>query len=277
MSIEVENLPLQILPKWNLPSASPHPLCCDSSSDSETDSVFDSTPGEEFACECFDGVYSTRLKLAAIPPVVATASATGNFLAATTVDSFLLELIGQDDATARPLHGDKATSGPEPADSASCISPVDVDAPDAPKCREVRVNSDFLRQYALDYRARVEGVLPMSDDIHEVERLAQIPALKKFDAQYGLARVSALSKEKLWHSVVLEAREDARPHKSIMTAQTGNPTAAAPLRLLLPLSLPAGVLASARHMHHSSDWCTMSTFTQYTRKGWCNERWSTVT
>lgn len=264
MSIAVQ-LPPQIFSKWNPAPASPHILCCDTS-DSETDSVFDS---DQYSCKCWGGCYSSKFKLAAIPPVVATESATGNFLAATTADTLLLELIGQDNATAKPDRAPAATTpGPAPSGHSHCMPPL---AADAPKCREVRVNSDFLRQYALDYCARIGGVLPMSDDIDEIARLRQKPALKQFDAHHGLLRISALSKEKLWHSVVLEAREDARPHKAIVPSQTGKPAAEA------PLALPAGVLTSARHLHHTSDWCTMSTFTQYTRKGWCSERWATVT
>lgn len=273
MTIAVDRLPTRILPKWNF-LALPHPLCCDSSSDSETDSVFDLGPGNDYSCESYSGGYSPRLKVAAILPVVATESATGNFLAATTADTLLLELMEQDSGAApsSPPSDAVASSGAAATDGANCMPRM---AADAPKCREVRVNSDFLRQYALDYSARLGAVLPVSDDVDEITRLTQTPALKQFDAKYGLVHISSLSKEKLWHSVVLEPREDARPNKSIVTQP--NRTAAAPLVLLRPLQLPAGVLGSARHIHHSSDWCTMSTFTQYTRKGWCDERWATVT
>lgn len=262
MSYNPERL-LPPLKCCSLPS--PHPLCCDSSSDSETDSLFDSVPGDDYSYNCYSG-YLPRLKLAAIPPVVATESATGNFLAAATADKLLLDIIEQDSQRA-PLQAAAANPGPVDTVSTDVVPRM---AADANKCREVRVNSDFLRRYALDCSARLHAVLPLSDDMDEVAMLTRKPELKRFDARYGLARVSALSKEKLWHSVVLEPRTDARPLKCIV-AQDGNANAAAPLRML---QLPAGVLWSARHMHHSSDWCTISTFTQYTRKGWSSERWS---
>lgn len=135
--------------------------------------------------------------------------------------------------------------------------------------RECRINSAFLRRYALDYAARSQRLLPGTRA--DVAALVRRPALRRFDAAHGLLRVLTLARDKLWELVVLPPRTDAVPGRAVsyerytyvggagglVTSKTGNYIPWAAHR---PLMKPAGVLRTGG--------------AQYTIKGWCNERWA---
>lgn len=141
------------------------------------------------------------------------------------------------------------------------------------RTRECRINSVFLRRYALDCAARSQRLLPSTRA--DVAALVRRPALRRFDAAHGLLRVLALARDKLGELVVLPPRTDAVPGRAVsyerytyvggaggsVTSKTGNYIPWAAHR---PLMKPAGVLRTAGG----------PTPAQYTIKGWCNERWA---
>lgn len=264
-------------------------LSFDTSSDSDTESVFDYSYTElELSqvqlspCSCV--VSPPGLKLTAIEPVTAKHCASGNFLRQPQINirRQLLRLMEQNPGTPRTQTAEthKAVYQSTAGIAGVCNRPNTLvqDMPTSSvltlKCRETRVNSDFLRRYALDYSARVRKILPMSTDDKEIVCIGQNPSLQEFDSQHGLLRISTMSREKLWNSVVLAPRLDARPRESIMHQQA-MPCASVAQKNTSNFTTwqPAGVLQGAQHLHHSSFCTTVSTFTQYTIKGWCDQRW----
>lgn len=154
-----------------------------------------------------------------------------------------------------------------------------------------RINSDFLKCYALDLCARVNGTLPSTKLPGEVEQLVQDPALRSFNDRYGLETVSNASRVKLWDSVILPPRVDAHPLGTIdyssyayvgddeplcsgssIVSKNGKCIPWAAHRSSLR---PAGVLASGKALSSKSPMGS-TTPAQYTIKGWCNRRWAST-
>lgn len=162
------------------------------------------------------------------------------------------------------------------------------------KNREQRINSSFLRLYAYDYNARITGYLPNSCGQEEVKTLIkERPCLKEFDRRYNFHKVSDLSRDKLWNSIILPPRTDPSPgssidlsdyiyvgyedslshsirkHSTIITAY-GN---------YLPWSnnkhslKPAGILQKSKTHENGVTPSSGITRTQFTSKNWCNPRW----
>lgn len=80
-------------------------------------------------------------------------------------------------------------------------------APVVAKARDPRINPDFLRQYALDRRAR-DNLLLM--DVGKVPRY-----LRRFHYRYNVYRVSQLLTDKLWERVTLPPRGDPCPPRGV--------------------------------------------------------------
>lgn len=154
--------------------------------------------------------------------------------------------------------------------------------------REFRINCDFLKRYAIDYSARVNFLLPLAPE--DVEIMVHKGNLNRFDTQYGLTRISELSKEKLWNSVVLQPRGDAFPGLAIdsdrfvvdddsersnrgVTVKNGGviPWATHQNRLR-----PAGALRGTRSLGSTCSPTLGKTVAQYTIKGWRSERWNDI-
>lgn len=80
--------------------------------------------------------------------------------------------------------------------------------------RELRINSRFLLMYSFDYNARVSGYLPNHiGDTQDLIRSSH--AIRKFHDKYNLGRISTLSRDKLWDNVILLARNDPLPSESV--------------------------------------------------------------
>lgn len=160
--------------------------------------------------------------------------------------------------------------------------------------RDCRINCDFLKRYALDCAARQDGLLPNAYSDREHSRLLEAPALRQFDKQYGLDRISNISREKLWELVILPPRDDGHPAGSIdystytfvgpaacdrgsascigssVATKNGNYIPWATHRTSLK---PAGTLANAVPLINRASPTGGTSRTQYTIRGWCNDRW----
>lgn len=161
--------------------------------------------------------------------------------------------------------------------------------------RDFRINCDFLKRYALDYAARQNKSLPSTCTPEEFDELLKVPALREFNAQYGLHRISSISREKLWDSVILPPRCDWHPlctidystysfvgpaachlgsasyEGSSVATKNGNYIPWATHRSSLK---PAGVLTTIKPLASKSSPTSSATLSQYTIKGWCNDRWA---
>ncbi|KAK6199342.1 uncharacterized protein RJT21DRAFT_3147 [Scheffersomyces amazonensis] len=180
------------------------------------------------------------------------------------------------------------------------------------KNRDHRLNSTFLRLYAIDYNARVvTGTLvnqsspPQQSSTSCIQDYfigeEDLPVnLAKFHSKYDIFKISNLSRDKLWKSVVLPPRQDTSPSNCIncddyiyvgedqkspmsysLTRKSGdylpwsnkyynNCNRAFPQTKTLK---PAGVLSNTTTVNNGLAPTAGFTKTQFTVKGWCNPRW----
>lgn len=153
--------------------------------------------------------------------------------------------------------------------------------------REFRINSEFLRRYALDNTARVNGVLPF--DIDDVRFMLQRKPLRDFDRKHGIMKYSELSRDKLWNSVILPPRSDPCPkcvidcdqysmchdnHSScsIITKHSQYIPWAAQYSSIRP----AGELRTSKSIKSKVSPNLGSSKPQYTVKGWQSDRWVSI-
>lgn len=153
--------------------------------------------------------------------------------------------------------------------------------------REYRINSDFLKRYALDLSARAKGLLPPLDDTPASMRPSK--ALRDFDTRHGLARYSDMSREKLWGLVVLPPRADPCPRDTIAFdgflfegAAPGSSIAAktsscVPWAAHIGSIKPAGQLPGAACVRSVTLPTLALSVPQYTIRGWCSDRWASLT
>lgn len=132
--------------------------------------------------------------------------------------------------------------------------------------RHARLNSSFLHRYALDGCARRNGRLLLTELAGELELLLRLPGNRPFHQRHDLARISAMSREKLWQAVVLPQRADSAPGGVVDCGpytRLGGALAAS--RLYRPAGgFPRPALSST----------SLLSRTQYTARGWTNLRWS---
>lgn len=153
--------------------------------------------------------------------------------------------------------------------------------------REFRMNCNFLKRYALDCSARINKVLPT--DPEDVELLVCHPLLRLFDAKHGLNRISEMSRDKLWDSVVLPPRTDSCPRTTInpdtyicLNNESRKTSIVSKIGRNVPWAAhrnfmkPAGRLVTSACLGNGSSPTLGKTYSQYTVKGWQNERWVPV-
>lgn len=160
--------------------------------------------------------------------------------------------------------------------------------------RDQRVNAAFLRMYALDFLARISGLLP---NVHSQEELLNMigkrPWLARFHEKYDLFRISEVSQEKLWQNIILHPREEELPAALVDGSNyiyVGDDGDSYDKRSLIRRESsivpwihtgaandisykPAGILNNCRERPNGLSPNSGSSKPQYTIKGWCNPRW----
>lgn len=151
--------------------------------------------------------------------------------------------------------------------------------------RDSRMNSTFLRLYAIDYDARCSEILPNSYTSRELTYVINKSRMSKdFHRRYNIIRISNLSRDKLWDSVVLPPRRDTSPSAHIDPSNyvyVGSDDEKYDPRIRFEDSgirrlyypKPAGVSDNGRSFRNSESPQAGNTRLQYTIKGWCNARW----
>ncbi|KAG7807659.1 hypothetical protein KL921_003954 [Ogataea angusta] len=159
--------------------------------------------------------------------------------------------------------------------------------PAAPtRAREPRINSNFLRVYALDYCCKNAGHLQLSD--YEIDLYYQEyyeSGMESFDeyldeAGYEMSpvlrqqlKLGVLAREKLWNSVILPPRNDPICHvreKYVSCDKRANALVRTSGKFVPWLNLQdfdSNNKKCVRPNGHTAN------LTQFTVKGWCNERW----
>lgn len=170
--------------------------------------------------------------------------------------------------------------------------------------RDQRINSKFLSMYAYDFSARASGVLP---NLHTNEEFSKLinknKALKLFHSQHNFYKISNMSRDKLWNSVILPPRTDTCPRPSVdhssyvyvghdekkqqrrqsLTRMHGDylpwaPPSAEDERLQKnTFSKPAGIMKNGSVCNNGPSPSSGVSRTQFTVKGWCNSRWIATT
>ncbi|GEQ70290.1 hypothetical protein JCM33374_g3966 [Metschnikowia sp. JCM 33374] len=153
--------------------------------------------------------------------------------------------------------------------------------------REYRVNSEFLKRYAMDCSARLNGVLPGSPQ--DVAVIICRPSLRKFNSEYGLNKISEMSRDKLWNSVILPPRSDCCPRNVIDSdnyvlcqEETEKSSIISKYSSQLPWAThqnsmkPAGRLRTSACLKSKTSSTLGPSFPQYTVRGWQNERWTPI-
>lgn len=209
-----------------------------------------------------------------------------------------------------PLNGpQELTTFTEPQAQDLALPPNYIPNKKSFKNRDQRVNSFFLRLYAIDYNARIHShTLPNSysssttgrflEDAELSRLIAAKPHLKAFHYNYSLFQVSNTSRDKLWNNVILPPRSDESPSVSIdpthyifIGEESDFPSS---MERKLSYSLirksgnylpwdnnhnpitslkPAGVLHNSVSKANGLAPSSGVTKTQFTVRGWCNPRW----
>ncbi|KAH3671047.1 hypothetical protein OGAPHI_000758 [Ogataea philodendri] len=166
----------------------------------------------------------------------------------------------------------------KPQKSTVSVAPV--------RAREPRINSNFLRVYALDYTSKKNSRLGLSD--YEIDLYYQefyesgLDSFDEFldDAGYELTpalrtqlKLGVLSRDKLWNNVILPPRSDSAQHtreKYFLCDARANPRVRTSGKFVPWLNL--------QNFNNNNNKCVrpyghISNQTQFTVNGWCNERW----
>lgn len=167
--------------------------------------------------------------------------------------------------------------------------PQDADEPFKVQHRELRINSRFLRIYAHDYNAKLQHLLSVSEeDIdrfeEETDDSGTIPdgtALR----DYGRGRcrtrntitrqqdlfLGLKAREKLWSNVILPPREDLPLQNSLKKAHFVHAR-----QELQTSSTPWQSFDQCHKQSKLNPYGHLQNNTQYTRKGWCHDRWISI-
>lgn len=158
------------------------------------------------------------------------------------------------------------------------------------KNRDERINSQFLRLYAQDYNARSTNLLPNTYTNDEfIQLYNKSEGVRNFHQNFNFYKISNMSKDKLWNSVILIPRNDPIPNGTIeyqnyIFIGDDNKFAKNSLTRLngdyLPWSnrssisyKPAGELPGMKPRINGLAPSSGTTKAQFTIKGWCNRRW----
>ncbi|CUM47340.1 uncharacterized protein AC631_05373 [Debaryomyces fabryi] len=143
--------------------------------------------------------------------------------------------------------------------------------------RDSRMNSLFLRLYAIDYEARCRSILPTSYSSRELSYVINRSRVaKEFHRRFNIISVSNLSRDKLWDNVILPPRIDSSPGAYIDSSSyvyVGNEKKTDTRDRHHYYNKPAGVLYNSRCFYNDQSPQAGNTKLQYTIKGWCNSRW----
>ncbi|CUM50336.1 unnamed protein product [Debaryomyces tyrocola] len=143
--------------------------------------------------------------------------------------------------------------------------------------RDSRMNSSFLRLYAIDYEARCRSTLPCSYSSRELSYVInKSRATKEFHRRYNIISVSNMSRDKLWDNVILPPRIDDCPCAYIDSSSyvyVGDNKKRVAAGGGHYYTEPAGVLSNSRCFYNDQSPQGGNTKLQYTVKGWCNSRW----
>ncbi|ODV81041.1 uncharacterized protein CANTADRAFT_20587 [Suhomyces tanzawaensis NRRL Y-17324] len=170
------------------------------------------------------------------------------------------------------------------------------------KSRDQRINSAFLRLYAADFHARtVTRTLPntsydaSNQDHTELASMVESnPLLKNFHYHHNIYRVSSMSRDKLWNSIILPPRADDSPQHCIDYSTyiyIGDDSSHNVSSVIRPSGknympwcsrsgnntstfTPAGTKRNGPVMLNGLAPSSGVTKTQFTVKGWCNPRWT---
>ncbi|ODV67270.1 hypothetical protein HYPBUDRAFT_153127 [Hyphopichia burtonii NRRL Y-1933] len=158
------------------------------------------------------------------------------------------------------------------------------------KNRDERINSQFLRLYAQDFNARSTNLLPNTYTNDEfIQLYNKSEGVRNFHQNFNFYKISNMSKDKLWNSVILIPRNDPIPNGTIeyqnyIFIGDDNKFAKNSLTRLngdyLPWSnrssisyKPAGELPGMKPRINGLAPSSGTTKAQFTIKGWCNRRW----
>ncbi|KAI3405070.2 hypothetical protein KGF56_002155 [Candida oxycetoniae] len=174
------------------------------------------------------------------------------------------------------------------------------------KNRDSRINSQFLRLYAYDYNARINSqTLPNSLAQDDSSPILTKKSNLTFHIKHNMFRISNMSREKLWNSVILPPRKDQSPMDCIDSEsycpdvemeeedekeQKKNNTTSSAYGAtsitrksgkylpwdLKPSIKPAGVLHGGKWVFNGMAPNSGITKTQFTVKGWCNSKWRNI-
>ncbi|QPG73931.1 hypothetical protein FOA43_001246 [Brettanomyces nanus] len=171
----------------------------------------------------------------------------------------------------------------------------------ATKAREPRINSEFLKVYALDYSCRLRNYLKISDqelDLYQQEFLdSGCESIDKFLNEYIVGdngeedslnakqfretlKLSLLARDKLWKNVILPPRDDLPQYTKKHYVQ----------QLEKPQTSAGSGACLVRTQGKFMPWLNINDFDskskksippygrlangdQFTVRGWCNERW----
>lgn len=172
---------------------------------------------------------------------------------------------------------DSNLESPQTHECASKVSMLELPRGNVYRGRDSRMNSSFLRLYAIDYEARCRSILPTSYSSCELSYVINRSRVsKEFHRRYNIISVSNLSRDKLWDNVILPPRIDSAPGAYIDSSSyvyVGNEKKTASKDSSHYYNNPAGVLSNSRCFYNDQSPQAGNTKLQYTIKGWCNSRW----
>lgn len=114
------------------------------------------------------------------------------------------------------------SSSPSPCPINSCSDLIKLTSKKSFKNRDERINSNFLRLYAIDYNSRMSKILPNTYTIDEFQSIitnSNSIGVKLFHERFNFYKISNINKDKLWKSVILPPRSDGFPTDCINLSQ----------------------------------------------------------
>lgn len=168
-------------------------------------------------------------------------------------------------------------------------TPQDADEPFKVQHRELRINWRFLRLYAHDYNTKMQRLLSVSEeDIDRFEEEAEESGCVPDNdvlRDYGRGRsrtrntigrqqdlfLGLKAREKLWSNVILPPREDLPLQNSLKKAHFIRAR-----QDLHPSATPWQGFGQCHQQSKLKPYGHLQNNIQYTRKGWCHDRWISI-